>query len=67
MILAFVDSTLFAIVDPNKPDAHQTQPYAHDLARMRAWGQRAPEPFEVCVTEPPRDKLGGNRFRIGTG
>jgi uncharacterized protein len=54
MILAFVDSTLFAIVDPARPDAHRAQPYAYDLARMRSWGQRAPEPFEVCVTEPPR-------------
>jgi uncharacterized cysteine cluster protein YcgN (CxxCxxCC family) len=58
MILVMEGSTLFVVVDPNKPDAHRTQPYAHDLARMESWGKRSPTPFEVRVAEPPREQAG---------
>jgi hypothetical protein len=52
MILASIGSVLFVVTGPDRPDAHGEQPYAYDIARMRSWGQRAPHPFEVCVTEP---------------
>jgi uncharacterized protein len=54
MILTVVDSTLFVVIDPDRPDAHRKQPYAYDIARMESWGKRSPTPFVVSVAEPPR-------------
>jgi uncharacterized protein len=55
MILVWQEqpATLFVVLDPDKPDAHRKQPFAHDLARMEAWGKKSPEPFAVAVAEPP--------------
>jgi uncharacterized protein len=55
MILSYVEAseTLFVVVDPDRPDAHRKQPYAHDIARMESWARRSPTPFEVRVAEPP--------------
>jgi hypothetical protein len=53
MILVMEGSTLFVVVDPDRPDAHRAQPFAFDLARMAAWGRKSPTPFTVSIAEPP--------------
>jgi hypothetical protein len=55
MILVWQEqpATLFIVIDSAKPDAHRTQPFALDIARMEAWGRKAPEPFTVRIAEPP--------------
>jgi uncharacterized protein len=53
MILVWQEpSSLFVIVDPDRPDAWRKQPYKADIERMSRWGARAPEPFEVRVVTP---------------
>jgi hypothetical protein len=53
MVLVFVEpSTLFVVIDPDRPDLSLSEPYRSDLARMARWGQRSPTPFEVRVTMP---------------
>src|ERR1700722_11055321 len=43
--------------DPDRPDAHRTEPDRRDLERFARWGQRAPTPFEVVITRPYRPPL----------
>ena len=56
MILSFDEekAVLLVVLDPNRPDKHREQPFAHDIARMKSWGKRSPTPFTVRTAEPPQ-------------
>jgi uncharacterized protein len=58
MLLVFDgEKTMYAVIDPDRPDAHRAEPYASQLARMASWGRRGPVPFEVKITEPVDRKI----------
>ena len=55
IVLEFDDDTkvLHAVIDPEEPAAHLEEPYRSGIERMRRWGKRSPEPFEVVISGPP--------------